>query len=115
MMAGRNREGRSMSTAQLPATAELPATAHLSVEAKKQLLLLLARELLIGPTGMTLADASGEIRVFVRPPEAVGAPPVLSPERRAELAARLTETAVPVADVVADLKRQAEQLRNQQS
>ncbi len=46
------------------------------------------------------------------PPETnADAPPAISAERRAELAARLSEPAVPVADVIADLKRQAEALR----
>lgn len=96
-------------------TTQLPAISHLSADAKKQLLLLLARDLM-GTSGapMRMGDATGEVVVYA-PTDALPKPPVLSPERRAELAARLTETAVPVTDVIADLKRQAEQIRNQQS
>jgi|GEM_PF-4060865 len=84
-----------MSTAQLPATAELPATDHLSVEAKKLLLVRLAREL-VGASGtpVRMGDATGEVVVYAPPTDA---------RERTERALR---SASP--ELLAELRRRAE-------
>jgi hypothetical protein len=89
MMAGRNREGRSMSSAQLP------AISHLSADAKKQLLLLLARDLM-GASGapVSMRDATGEVVVYA---------PAADARERAERALR---SAPPAR--LAELRRRAE-------
>jgi|GEM_PF-3610839 len=99
-------------------TAELPVISHLTPDAKKQLFALLARDLLAGATAISVADADGELQVSVLPPEAEESElPPISAERQAELDARSARlhTAIPVADAIAELKRRAAQLQNQQS
>lgn len=85
-----------MSTAQLPATAELPATDHLSVEAKKLLLLRLARDLMgASGTPVSMRDPAGEVVVYRVPPDARAraerAMREATAEQRAELDRRSTE------------------------
>lgn len=83
------------------ATADLPATDHLSTDAKRQLLLRIARELMDASGVVSVTDAMGEIVAY--------AVPANDPARRAELAARLQRlhTAVPLSEVITDLKQQA--------
>ena len=100
-----------MATADLPAptTTDLPATSHLSLDAKRQLLLRIARELM-DPSGTASAtDAAGEVVVY--------AIPANDPARKAELAARLQRlhTAVPLTEVIADLKQRASRPQTPQS
>ncbi len=75
------------------ATAELPATDHLSTDAKKQLLLRIARELMDPSGAMSAADAAGEVVVYVVPTDA---------QARAERAMR---EATP--ECLAELQRRA--------
>ncbi len=90
-------------------TTELPAIDHLSADAKRLLFLRIARELMDASGAVSVTDAIGEIVVY--------AVPANDPARKAELAARLQRlhTAIPLSEVIADLKQQAARLQTQQS
>lgn len=88
----------------------LPATDHLSTDAKRQLLIRLARDLMAGSgTEVTMSDEAGAVVVYTAP----GGPPPLDPELTARL--KRLHTAVPLIDVIADLKRQAARLETPRS
>ena len=50
---------------------DIPAVDHLSIEAKRQLLAILARDLLRARSGLiSVEDAAGEVFVYAIPPDA---------------------------------------------
>ena len=51
-------------------TADLPATDHLSTDAKRQLFLRIARELMDASGAVSVADAAGEVVVYAVPADA---------------------------------------------
>ena len=89
-------------------TTTLPAIDHLSADAKRQLLALLARDLMSASGEVSVTDAGGELMVYAIPSD--------SPVRKEELAARLQrlDTAIPLPEVIADLRQQAARLQTPQ-
>ena len=97
----------------------------LSPEEKQAVFLALLREALAenGDAGLLpVDDEDGKPFGYYVPPKAAAAiaereVPRLTPEREKELAERLTQmhTAIPISQVIAELKEEAERLRTRQS
>ncbi len=90
---GSGRMKRNCRGTETMSTTNLPAIDTLSVEAKRQLLAKLARDLLsISGMPLSVEDAAGEMMIYVVPPDARAraerAMREASPERRAELRRR---------------------------